>query len=253
MVKSQSWSSGEAHNVMKRCIGAAVLGLPIWRARSMVKNEPFSLVSEYCHYEGAMARVYGLPILAAIESNTAERVLFNHYAGDTAKVIPVDADPAWAAQDDFRAFLGTWHSQLSERKDIFLAYSGKLVGTAASIHNILTSLGATVLDWKRDFVGARTILEQVDDAARRTSGGVFLFTRDDRIKGGVAQAAPRDNVIFEAGFFANAKGHERTLIIREEGVKMPADLGGVIYESLPDRADVSSLEERLRLFLNVAI
>jgi hypothetical protein len=59
---------------------------------------------------------------------------------------------------------------------------------------------------------------------------VFLFTRDDRLKGKVEQAAPRDNV-----------------------AKMPADLGGVIYEALADKGDVDDLEERLRLFLETSI
>jgi predicted nucleotide-binding protein len=39
------------------------------------------------------------------------------------------------------------------------------------------------------------------------------------------------------------------LIIREEGAKMPADLGGVIYESFTNK----SLEERLELFLKKSI
>ena len=82
-----------------------------------------------------------------------------------------------------------------------------------TISLLFTRLGATVLDWKRDFPGGRTILEQVEDAARRTSGVVFLFTRDDRLKGKVEQAAPSDNVIFEAGFFVRSKGHERVLIV----------------------------------------
>jgi predicted nucleotide-binding protein len=82
---------------------------------------------------------------------------------------------------------------------------------------------------------------------------VFLFTRDDLFKGKGEQAAPRDNVIFEAGFFVRSKGHARVLIVREKGAKMPADLGGVIYETLADTGDVHDLEGRLRLFLSTSI
>jgi predicted nucleotide-binding protein len=71
------------------------------------------------------------------------------------------------------------------------------------------------------------------------------------------QAVPRDNVVFEAGFFANAKGPERVLIIREEGAKMPADLGGDIYAPLPRRnrarPDISVVEPRIRRFLTSAL
>ena len=50
-------------------------------------------------------------------------------------------------------------------------------------------------------------------------------------------AAPRDNVIFETGLFLNARGRDRVMIIREGNAKMPADLGGIIYASLPSRTD----------------
>lgn len=241
---SESWSPKAAEEVMQRCVGAAIIGFPIWHCSSAKDGKPVSLVTEYCHYEGAIARTYEVPILAVLEEGVEERVFFNRYAGDPVIRVPAQADPTWVAGSSFRAFLGSWNTRIRERRDVFLAYSGELEGTAHSIKTILTELGATVLDWKTDFPGGPTILQQVDDAARRTSGGVFLFTRDDPLKGThpllrffgllerVEQAAPRDNVIFEAGFFVRSKGHERVLIIREQGAKMPADLGGVIYETL---------------------
>ena len=253
LASGRSWSPNAADEVMQRCVGAAILGFPIWQCSRATTGKNASLVTEYCHYEGAIARTYGLPILAVLEDGVEERVFFNRYAGDPFITVPALADVTWVAGGSFRAFLSSWNTRIGERRDIFLAYSGKVEGTAHSINGILTRLGATVLDWKRDFPGGRTILEQVEDAARRTSGGVFLFTRDDRLKGKVEQAAPRDNVIFEAGYFVRSKGHERVLIVREKGAKMPADLGGVIYEPLANRGDVHDLEERLRLFLETSI
>ncbi len=82
-------------------------------------------------------------------------------------------------------------------------------------------------------------------------GGIFLFTKDDEINsGGQQRAAPRDNVIFEAGYFMNTKGRERTLLICEDGVKIPADVGGNIYLSLKDRHDISTIENDLRRFID---
>lgn len=89
--------------------------------------------------------------------------------------------------------------------------------------------------------------------SRRTTGGVFLFTRDDSLEGEDELAAPRDNVVFEAGFFAHAKGRERVLIIREKGAKIPADLGGNIYAMLSDKTNIGPLEARLKRFLETAI
>ncbi len=56
-------------------------------------------------------------------------------------------------------------------------------------------------------------------------------------------------MIFEAGYFVNAKGKERTLIIRENGAKMPSDLGGNIYLRLGSDRNVAVLHEQLRKFL----
>ena len=55
--------------------------------------------------------------------------------------------------------------------------------------------------------------------------------------------------MFEAGYFSHAKGKERVLIIREEGTKMPADLGGDIYAPLQDKADLSSVEPYVKRFI----
>jgi hypothetical protein len=253
LASGKSWSANAAEAVMQHCVGAAILGLPIWQCSGSKSGKNVLLVTEYCHYEGAIARACGLPILAVLEEGVEERVFFNRYAGDPFIRVPAQAESAWVTDSAFRGFLDNWNKRIGERRDIFLAYSGKQEGIARSIKEILTCLGATVLDWKQDFPGGRTILEQVEDAARRTSGGVFLFTRDDLLKGQGEQAAPRDNVIFEAGFFMRSKGHQRVLVIREEGAKMPADLGGVIYEPLADRTDVHDLKERLRLFLEASI
>ena len=61
---------------------------------------------------------------------------------------------------------------------------------------------------------------------------------------------PRDNVVFEAGYFIGLKGKRNVLIVRESGSKMPADLGGDIYAALTDRNDIKSIERTLEAFVN---
>jgi predicted nucleotide-binding protein len=63
------------------------------------------------------------------------------------------------------------------------------------------------------------------------------------------EASPRDNVLFEAGYFIKAKGNERVLIIREKGAKMPADIGGNIYLLLENRDNISTIEANMEFFL----
>lgn len=58
----------------------------------------------------------------------------------------------------------------------------------------------------------------------------FVFTPDDSlIIRGSANAAARDNVIFELGLFIGALGKERVFIIRprDKELRLPSDLAGV--------------------------
>lgn len=144
-----------------------------------------------------------------------------------------------------------WTRQLGERRDVFLGYCSTSAATAESIGRYLRSLGAHVLDWQTDFISGRTIIDQIQQAAARCTGGIFLFTKDDDLADHmyVDRSAPRDNVVFEAGYFSGLKGKRNVLIVRETGSKMPADLGDDIYASLPDRADTSTIERTLRAFL----
>lgn len=136
-----------------------------------------------------------------------------------------------------------------DRRDLFLGYCSESTGIAHEIRDHLEqSLGLKVLDWQRDFAPGGTIMDQIAEAARRCTAGIFLFTRDDLLAESTEDAAPRDNVVLETGYFAHSKGFERVLVIREEGSKMPADLGGVIYLNVADRSNVSATFDTLRRF-----
>jgi predicted nucleotide-binding protein len=121
--------------------------------------------------------------------------------------------------------------------------------TANAINLFLTKLGVSVLDWA-DFSAGGNILDEIERASSMSSAGIFLFTQDDLLEEEQGdRPAPRDNVIFEAGYFTQSKGRERVLIIRESGVKMPEDVGGNIYLPLKDRKDIRSIETQLRSFV----
>jgi predicted nucleotide-binding protein len=55
------------------------------------------------------------------------------------------------------------------------------------------------------------------------------------------------------GMFMQAKGRDRVLVIREQGAKMPADIGGGIYISLKNRNDITSIQTRLMDFIDKRI
>src|SRR5215813_1128804 len=240
------WSLVEVDRVMRRCSGAALIGLPKWRVR--IQEREILLPTEYCHYEGAVAYTRGLPILAAVEHGIEPRVVFNWSGGLEIITIPHNAEIGWLQGDAFRGPFGTWGKKLERRRDVFLGYASSSRGLAVNIKRFLTQLGVSALDWHDDFTPGRSILDQITEAASRCSGGIFLFTSDDKLDAAGENAIPRDNVVLEAGFFISAKGKDRVLVVRERGSKMPADLGGDIYALLDDKSDISPIEASIRAF-----
>lgn len=63
------------------------------------------------------------------------------------------------------------------------------------------------------------------------------------------RAAPRDNAVFKAGYFAAAKGRARVLIIHEEGAKMPADPGAQHLSVASDPGEICPIESAIRDFV----
>lgn len=253
LAAGRGWTFNECITIMKRCIGAIIIGLP--RHNINTNDGQLKLPTEYAHFEGALAISHDIPTMLIAEAGLADRGIFHWGGGQIITTFPVDADKGWLSDSKFINALGFFEQRLRQRRDVFLGYCGTSVGTARNVKMFIESvLGATVLDWQTDFIEGRTIIEEIEEASRRTSGGIFLFTKDDVLQSGETEiAAPRDNVVFETGFFAQSKGRERVLIIREKGAKMPADLGGSIYVNLDDRTNIGPLESRLRRFLETAI
>ena len=242
-----AWSFENVDRVMQKCVGAVVFGFPRWTI-----SEPSyetRLVGEYNHYEGAVALTHGLPVLLLAEQGVENRGVVWTGGGKTITYVPEDADEAWVIEADFTKRFNAWLRELGARKDVFLGYCSKSAGTAAQIQLRLEKLGASVLNWAMDFRAGGSILSEIENARAACTCGVFLFSEDDPLEGTTGGAAPRDNVVFEAGYFMSSKGPERCLIVRHGEAKMPADVGGAIYVHLSKTADVSSIEGRLSDFL----
>jgi hypothetical protein len=244
-----AWSADRVDQIARHCHGAALIGLPRWTFGA--KEGTVLLPTEFSHYEGALARTLALPLLIVAQEDLMRRVVFDGSFGPYIGTFPSGADKTWLDSQEFNVTFGYWRRELERRRDVFLGYSGASTPIAASLREFLEKdIGATVLDWQRDFKPGRSILEEIEEARIRCTLGIFLFTKDDILAaaGSIAQAAPRDNVVFEAGYFVGAKGKERVLIVREKDAKMPADLGGDIYASLDDRSNLQPVHEIVRRF-----
>src|SRR5208337_977973 len=242
-----AWNFENVDRVMQKCVGAVVFGFPRWTI-----SEPSCetrLVGEYNHYEGAVALTYGLPVLLLAEQGVENRGVVWTGGGRTITYVPENADENWVNDPDFTKRFNAWLRELGARKDVFLGYCSKSAGTAAQIQLRLEKLGASVLNWAMDFRAGVSILSEIEKARAACSCGVFLFSEDDHLEGTPVGAAPRDNVVFEAGYFMCSKGPERCLIVRHGEAKMPADVGGAIYVHLGKYADVSTIEGLLSDFI----
>ncbi len=240
------WSLEEVERVARRCVGAAIIGLPFWKTTQ--EGRDCWLPTDYCQYEGAIAHAYNLPILA-IAIGIEQRVVFDQHARLYTVSIPLQEDLSWLQTEAFCGPFQNWKRDIEQRRDVFLGYCSKSAGTAAEIQLRLERLGASVLNYAMDFRSGSSILAEIESARSRCSSGVFLFSEDDPPEGTSGEAAPRDNVVFEAGYFISAKGPDRCLIVRRGEAKMPADVGGAIYVPLSKTADVSSIEGRLSDFV----
>lgn len=253
--KTMPWSFENAERVMARCQGVAILAFARWSAVPV--NEEFSagshyLPSEYNHFEGALAFARRLPRLVITDKRvrTAGITLLSE---GPVTFWPEGSGAMGTDQEWFRRQFDPWADQVRSRPHVFLGYCSGARSTATELTVYLEhDLGLRVQNYAMDFLAGPTIYEQIEAAARSCACGIFLFTKDDPLEG-MHGAAPRDNVIFEAGFFLRANGRDRVAVIREEGAKMPADLGGNVYISLKDRGDIAPIHSQIRRFLENAL
>ncbi len=138
---------------------------------------------------------------------------------------------------------------------IFLGSSGK---QAKLLQALTRGLGevAHVDPWTTSFQPGTSTLERLLELTREVDFAAFVFAQDDFTAvntttptEGAGQAAPRDNVVFEAGLFGGVLGMRRTFILHAKGAKLPTDLLGltcVRYEDATTAAEIRTLNQKLR-------
>ncbi|BDG05003.1 TIR domain-containing protein [Anaeromyxobacter oryzae] len=115
---------------------------------------------------------------------------------------------------------------------------------------------AEVDPWTTSFNPGTTTLERLVELANKVDFAAFVFAKDDwttasvpaSAPSGAGQAAPRDNVVFEAGLFGGVLGMHRTFILHASGSKLPTDLAGLTsirYEATTP-SELKVLNQKLR-------
>lgn len=230
--------------------GVLVLAFCQWTGTRIARKDDEAIFpTEFNHLHIAMAVATGRPVLVVKEKPVSERGALRPSLGCRTVKMPRNLDTEWLDGPEFSKQFVRWMNDVKSQGQVFLGYCGKSRGTAAQVQLCLEKYGAEVRNWGVDFRSGASILNEIEEARDKCRSGVFLFTEDDPLVGRENEAAPRDNVVFEAGFFISAKGANNCLIIREGNAKIPADLGGTIFVQLARGTDVASIEGKIADFL----
>src|SRR5260370_21009676 len=109
---------------------------------------------------------------------------------------------------------------------IFLGSSGKQAKLLQAITRGLEEV-ADVEPWTTTFNPGRSTLDRLVELSQDVDFAAFVFPPDawtTTDASPACQASPRDNGVFEAGPFGGARGIRRTLILPDNGSKLPSAL-----------------------------
>ena len=135
------------------------------------------------------------------------------------------------------------------------------LGSSTQQSKLLTAIArglddiADVDAWTNVFNPGVSTLDRLVELTRAVDFAVFVFGQDDWTSKGAAPdpeagpAAPRDNVVFEAGLFGGAIGMRRTFILHARGAKLPTDLLGMTsirYDADTTPVIVRQINQQLR-------
>jgi len=135
-----------------------------------------------------------------------------------------------------------------DKLSIFVGSSSEAVPVMNKIAVLLEGVGFSVKLWSEPdaFILGKSIFANLDEMSDKVDAAMFIFSDDDKTwyKDGV-RGSPRDNVIFEHGFFAGKLGLNKSIIVRCNEPKIPSDLAGIVYAKY-DESELHTLKDKLK-------
>jgi predicted nucleotide-binding protein len=122
---------------------------------------------------------------------------------------------------------------ISSTQKIFVVH-GRNEYYRQRVVNLLREWGCIPITLREQPNIGRTLIEKFEEHAN-ADYAVVLLTADD--KGALATERnhlprPRQNVVFEMGYFIGRMTRERVCALYQEGVELPSDLAGIVYVPL---------------------
>jgi len=132
-----------------------------------------------------------------------------------------------------------------KRKTCFLGYSSLAKNVAKEIEKYVESnFDIDVKRWEDYFTIGRQLFEEIKDTCENSHLSIFILTKDEKMESSV-NMLPRDNVILEVGYFMARRGDDRTLLIVEDGTKLPSDIDGIIHIPMKNRNNLKNVKKLL--------
>jgi predicted nucleotide-binding protein/hypoxanthine phosphoribosyltransferase len=127
---------------------------------------------------------------------------------------------------------------MTETARVFIGSSNEELALAQALEALLARHGFDVNLWTNLGETGSTVTAILTKATRTNDFAIIILTGDDlTVSRKVRAPAPRDNLIFELGWFMSAFGPRRSFFVVEERVKtkLPTDLNGIIYTTFRRR------------------
>ena len=144
---------------------------------------------------------------------------------------------------------GRFIKEPNPRPVVFIGSSGEQRKIAFQIRDGLSHEPCLPKVWTDDlFRPSATSIENLERELQVSDFAVLVITADDLVVSRkVTKTAPRDNVVWEHGFFTGGLGRHRTFIVKPRGVdlKLPSDLFGVTPLDFDPQGDDDDLAARV--------
>jgi predicted nucleotide-binding protein len=135
-------------------------------------------------------------------------------------------------------------------RDIFIVH-GHDEATKQSVARFIENLDLVAIILHEQPNRGRTLIEKLEQESSPAGYAVVLLTPDDvgarADKPKDLVPRPRQNVIFELGFFLGKLGRDRVCVLYRKGVERPSDISGVSYiEMLEGEGWLNHLAREMR-------
>jgi predicted nucleotide-binding protein len=146
------------------------------------------------------------------------------------------------------------------KKPVFIIH-GTETESAKELKEILGELGISSIVLQEEASKGKTVIEKLEEYADKVGYVFVVLTPDDMgasvsdivkfqqeypekgLLSGVIKARPRQNVIFEFGYFAGKLGRNRVCYMKKGNPEHPSDIEGIVY--IPFQKSLKKVKDKI--------